>query len=88
MWYVYFLRSVNHKFSYIGSTSNLKRRIEEHNEGKSNSTRAYIPLELEAYIAVRTEKKARELEKYFKSGSGKAILKKRILSDEVPFNGT
>jgi hypothetical protein len=25
-----------------------------------------------------------EFEKYFKTGSGKAILKKRILTDEVP----
>jgi hypothetical protein len=37
-----------------------------------------------AYIAVRTEKKARELEKYFKTGSGRAVLKKRILTDEAP----
>jgi len=31
------------------------------------------------YIAVQTERKARELEKYFKIGSGKAVLYKRIL---------
>jgi len=40
-------------------------------------------LTLEAFIAVKTESKARELEKYFKTGSGKAILKKRILTDEA-----
>jgi len=28
--------------------------------------------------------KARKLEKYFKTGSGKAVLKKRILQTEVP----
>jgi hypothetical protein len=28
---------------------------------------------------VHTEQKARQIEKYFKAGSGKAILKKRIL---------
>jgi len=37
---------------------------------------------------VRTEEKARELEKYFKTGSGKAILKKRILTDKVLQGGT
>jgi len=34
---------------------------------------------LEAFIAVKTESKAKELEKYLKTGSGRAILKKRIL---------
>jgi hypothetical protein len=41
-------------------------------------------LVLVAYVAVRSERKARELEKYFKTGSGKAVLKKRILTDEAP----
>lgn len=34
-----------------------------------------------AYVAVRTEAKAIELEKYFKTGTGKAILKKIIVSE-------
>jgi putative endonuclease len=83
MWYVYFIKSKIHDFLYIGSTDELERRIKEHNEGKCVSTKAYCPFKLEAYIAVMSKKKARELEKYFKSGSGKAILKKRILSDEA-----
>jgi hypothetical protein len=37
-----------------------------------------------AYVAVPTVRKAKELEKYFKTGSGKAVLKKRILTDEAP----
>jgi hypothetical protein len=45
-------------------------------------------LKLAGYIAVPNSQKARELEKYFKAGSGKAILKKRILTDEVPRSGT
>jgi hypothetical protein len=48
------------------------------------STKAYRPLKIAAYVAVETERKAKELEQYFKTGSGKAILKKRILTDEVP----
>jgi predicted GIY-YIG superfamily endonuclease len=82
-WYVYILRSLTKGFTYIGSTNNLERRLGEHNSGFVQSTKAYIPLEIVAYIAVKTEKRARELEKYFKTGSGKAILKKRILTDEV-----
>ena len=83
MWYVYILRNLAKKFIYIGSTNNLKRRLAEHNEGRSISTKAYRLFSLEAYVAVRTEVKARELEKYFKTGSGKAILKKRILTNEA-----
>ena len=55
----------------------------EHNLGENQSTKAYAPFELSAYVAVKTEKKARELESYFKTGSGKAVLKKRTLSDEA-----
>ncbi len=83
MWYVYIIKSINSNFIYTGSTNNLKRRIEEHNLGISQSTSPYKPFTLEAYVAVKTEQKARSLEKYFKTGSGKAILKKRILTDEA-----
>ena len=83
MWYVYVLVSTSDSFTYIGSTNNLTRRLEEHNAGLVPSTKHYRPLHLNAYVAVQTEYKARKLEKYFKTGSGKAILKKRILTDEA-----
>ena len=87
-WYVYILKSTSKDFCYIGSTNDLKRRLFEHNNGLVQSTKAFRPLRITAYVAVETESKARELEKYFKTGSGKAILKKRILTDEVPRSGT
>ena len=96
-WYVYVLRSVSREFRYVGSTNELNRRLKEHNDGEVQSTKAYRPLEIAAFVAIPTEKKARELEKYFKTGSGKAILRKRIsseaaqeylLTDEVPQSGT
>jgi len=83
MYYVYFLKSLSKNFRYIGSTNDLKRRLNDHNTGLSQSTKSYIPFEIEAFVAVKTEQKARELERYFKTGSGKAILKKRILTDEA-----
>ena len=79
MWYVYVLKSKSSDFRYIGSTNNIERRLEEHNKGESRSTKAYLPFVIETYIAVDSESKARSIEKYFKTGSGKAILKKRIL---------
>jgi putative endonuclease len=83
MYYVYALTSNKPNWIYVGSTDNLKRRIAEHSRGKCQSTRPYLPVTLDAYIAVKDEMRARKLEKYLKTGSGKVILKKRILSDEV-----
>jgi putative endonuclease len=82
MGYVYFLRLCN-GMVYIGSTKDLKHRFREHKTGKVNATKSHLPVKLLAYIAVPTEHKARDLEIYFKSGSGRAILKKRILTDEA-----
>ena len=82
MWYVYILRDKNKKI-YIGSTNNLKRRLFEHQNNRCYATKRLNSIELEAYIAVKNEVIARKLEKYLKTGSGRAILKKRILSDEV-----
>lgn len=82
-WFVYFLKSLSKDFLYIGSTNSLERRCTEHNDGMVQSTKAYIPLKLVGFIAVETELQARELEKYFKTGSGKAILKKRILTNRI-----
>ncbi len=76
---IYILKSKNYEFTYIGSTNDLKRRFAEHNEGLSQSTKHYLPFELLSYIGLQTESQARSLEKYFKTGSGKAILYKRIL---------
>ena len=63
----------------MGSTNNIGRRLTEHNSGKVDSTKSRIPFNLEAYIAVKNQAKAIELEQYFKTGSGRALLKKRIL---------
>ena len=83
MWYVYILKSKADGKFYVGSTDDLRRRLQEHARGQSQSTKSRRPLELEAYIAVREECTARDLEKYLKTGSGIATLRKRILTSEV-----
>jgi putative endonuclease len=83
MWYVYILRSKKDGRVYVGSTDDLNRRLEEHREGRCQSTKSRRPLELEAYVAVKDEPVARSLEKYFKTGSGIATLRRRILTSEV-----
>jgi putative endonuclease len=58
----------------------LRRRFASHQNGQVISTRGGLPATLVAYVAVADEDNARRLERYFKSGSGKAFAKKRFLA--------
>jgi len=79
MWYVYFLR-LNNNDIYVGSTNDLRRRVKSHHNGQVISTRMYRPISLQSYVAVQNENSARRLEQYFKSGSGRAFARKRLLA--------
>jgi predicted GIY-YIG superfamily endonuclease len=78
VWYVYFPELSNGDI-YVGSTDDLRRRIASHQQGHVISASKYLPLVLRSYVAVADEITARRLERYFKSGSGKAFAKKRFL---------
>lgn len=43
MYYVYVLKSKKNDSLYIGITTNLVRRISEHNSGENISTKRYTP---------------------------------------------
>ena len=79
MWYVYFLELSNGDI-YVGSTDDLRRRFASHQQGHVISTSQHLPVVLRSDVAVADELTARRLERYFKSGSGKAFAKKRCLS--------
>ena len=80
MYYVYLLLSeVDGKF-YTGSTTDLRRRLEEHNKGSVASTAKRKPLKLIYYEACMNEEDARRREKYLKSGMGKKYLRNRLKS--------
>ena len=80
MYVVYILESlVDSTRYYIGITENLEQRLKEHNNGKVNYSKRYMPWELQTYIAFKNEERARQFEKYLKSGSGYAFLRKRLL---------
>ena len=81
MYYVYVLRSKKDDNFYIGYTSDLDRRIDEHNQGVSKSTAHRRPLELVYYEACRSSKDAMHREKYLKSTYGHRYLKNRLKND-------
>ncbi len=81
MWYVYIIRSLSSPDQeYTGATSNLKKRVADHNASKSPHTSKYAPWELVWYCAFRDKIAALTFEKYLKSHSGRAFAKKRLLS--------
>lgn len=78
MWYVYFLELSNGHL-YVGFSNNIESRVSDHRNKKVPSTSRFLPVRLKGYVAVETKLLAFSLERYFKSGSGKAILKKRFI---------
>ena len=64
--YAYILSSIDHSKHYYGHTSNLNRRLAEHNIGLSKFTKKYIPWELVYFEEFQTRSKAMKREKYFK----------------------
>ena len=75
MIYVYAISSIGKNYIYIGLTSDLNRRLEQHNSGKERTTRSYKPFELIFSEVCKSRPEARTREKYWKSGIGKEKLK-------------
>jgi len=63
---------------YVGVTSDLRQRLEDHNAGKSPHTSKCAPWNLVTYVAFSDELKADAFERYLKSGSGHAFAKNRL----------
>ena len=77
--YVYLIRSLSHPDQrYIGITTDLKRRIDEHNRGKTSSTRAYCPWVVVVAIYFAAPAKAQAFERYLKHGSGYAFANRHF----------
>jgi predicted GIY-YIG superfamily endonuclease len=79
MKYVYLLKSLSHPDQrYIGSTGDLRARLELHNQGQASHTAKYRPWEVHVAIRFRDDKRAAELERYLKSGSGHAFANRHL----------
>ena len=77
--YVYLLRSAFHPDQrYVGLTSDLKKRLAEHNAGKSPHTSKYRPWRVVVAVWFAAEARARAFETYLKSGSGHAFAKRHL----------
>jgi len=75
MYYVYILKSQKNEKLYKGFTNDLKKRIKDHNFGRSPFTKNNRPWKLIYYEAFISEKDARREELFLKSGRGKERIK-------------
>ena len=76
--YLYILKSLKDNNYYVGITSNIDKRLKQHNSGKTISTKHRRP-----FILIYSEKHAsrtlaREREKFLKSYKGVAEKRKII----------
>lgn len=64
---------------YIGCTNDLDDRVKRHKAGQVDATKNRLPIKLDFYIALDNQYKAFNFEKYLKSGSGRAFIKKHLV---------
>jgi predicted GIY-YIG superfamily endonuclease len=76
--YVYLLTSECGAHHYVGITTDLKARLEKHNEGGVAHTAKNKPWRVDAAISFRDAGKARAFEKYLKSGSGREFVRRHF----------
>ena len=80
MFYTYILQNKVTGRYYIGYTPDLRKRVSKHLAGKVQSTKSNLNYHLAFYCAFETRKLALEFERYLKSGSGVAFMKKCFLA--------
>ena len=78
MHYVYVLRSTSNDGLYIGYSSNLRKRLQQHAQGDSFATSYRGPWKLIYYEAYLERDDASGRERYLKSGSGRKFLKTQL----------
>ena len=78
MYYVYLLRSIDSHHHYIGFTTDVKRRLEQHNTHQNISTKNH-QWRVAYYEAYASEIDARDRERKLKQyGKSLSMLKKRL----------
>jgi len=63
---------------YVGMTTDIVRRVQQHNSGKTRSTKSFCPWKLIFTEKCENWEIGRVREKYYKSGIGKEFLKKLV----------
>ena len=78
MWIVYILKCADGHY-YIGFTSDVEKRLQRHQAGQVDATKGRLPVSLETYVVFSDKQKAYDFERYLKTGSGHAVMYKRLV---------
>lgn len=78
MYSVYILQCGDGK-PYTGCTDDLPARLERHTKGHVPATQNRLPVVLVASVSFQDKYQAFNFEKYLKSGSGRAFVRKHLL---------
>ena len=84
MFFVYTLRSRKTGELYTGATADLHRRLGEHNQGISRSTKHAVLWELIHSESFGTRAEAVRREQYLKTGKGREELKALLAPNRRP----
>lgn len=76
---IYVLESLKDSDRYIGYTNNLKKRLEEHNQGESFSTAFHASWKLIYFEGCLLEDDAKRREHYLKTTQGRRFLGLRLI---------
>ena len=83
MYFVYILQSKKDRGYYIGYTADLKKRVKEHNSGKTRSLRHRLPMDLIYLEEFESKWDAKARECQIKSWKGGESFK-RLIGGSVP----
>ncbi len=75
MFFLYVLKSLKDKRTYVGHTADIERRLCEHNSGRVPATKNRQPLIILKIETHATLGEAKKRELYWKSGAGRRRLK-------------
>lgn len=81
---LYILHCNNNRY-YVGSTSDLDRRLSEHQNAKVKATKYLLPVELAFFHPCETIAQARRLENQLKNKKSKKIIEQIIRDGYIKF---
>ena len=77
-YFVYVIKSQVDGRIYVGFSSDVEKRLKEHNCGKTKSTKGFCPWVMIFKEEIPDRIEARKKEKYYKTGIGKEKLKNMV----------
>ena len=81
--YIYVLNSEKDGNNYVGFTSDLRKRLKEHEKGYVKSTKNRRPLKLIYFEGCLKQEDATHREKYLKTAWGKRYIKNRLKNHQT-----